>query len=121
MMKVKLIALLMFLTISTIGITEVFAVQSMKFEPQLAQDRPPALVEEATNSLTLTSDITDLKEQKYCETDSNFNEVGFYNITYRLNKQLDSTDFSEIQIYLKQIFPVITKMGTREIEMIEIL
>jgi len=119
-MKVKRRVLFLTLALLTFGFARANAKSLVMNDMRMVSQKPSMDAGLGLGVLTFTADNIGLFENRLL-TDSILTESVYVNFTFQPKYTYDSTDFRNINIYLNIVFPVIMKMDTMDIDMIEIL
>jgi hypothetical protein len=120
-MKVNSIVLIQIVVFSTFCFANAKAVELTMINPPPVEVKPIEEIEEPSSVLTPLTESSNLQEFEFNYYDSRFNEIDDVNLSFQLKFQPDTINYHDVYFYLKHILPIIKKMNSENIEMIEIL
>lgn len=106
---------------ATLGYSNVKAEQPTSVNPQPVVTKPIVETDEPPSVLTSVNENTESKDLELNYYDSNFNDLSCFNLNYLLKYPEDTIRNSGVNYYIKKILPIVKKLDSRRIEMIEIL
>lgn len=118
-MKFKREVLILAILLATIGFAK--AETPTSINPQTVSALPLAEEEEPTGVLTSVVDKNELQDSERINNDLNLYDSGNLNLSFKFKLAPDTINFSGVHFYLKHILPIVKKMDSENIKMIEIL
>ena len=120
-MKVKRNVLILTVALASLGFVNAKAEVPTMVNSHTIDAKPIAEGDEPSSVLTSITENQDSKNFEVFYYDSGLNDMGNINLGYQFKYPTDSIDTGDVPIYLKQIMPIIKRIDSKNIEMIEIL
>ena len=120
-MKVKSIVLIQIVVYSTLCFANAKAIELTMVSPPPIEAKPVEEIEEPSSILSPLTESSNLQEYEFNYYDSRLNEMGDVNLSFQLKFPPDTINYHDVYFYLKHILPIIKKINSENIEMIEIL
>jgi hypothetical protein len=118
-MKLKREVLILTIVLAIVGFAK--AKEPTSSNSQTVQAKPAVEAEEPSNVIASVADKIEQLETESFIPDSILYDEGNLNLSFQFNFPSDSTDFSVIQYYIKNIMPIVKNSDNKELDSIEVL
>jgi len=120
-MKQRIRELTIILLLIFFGFANLKASHSETSKPEEPQSKPLSEIVDTPKILTSCNDSNELLKKDYLFYDTELNEVLFLNFNFQFVISFDSINTIEAKNYFQKIYPIVRKIESKNIEMIQIL
>ncbi len=118
-MKLNHLVIILAIVLVNVGFAKAEKPTSINPQTQLAKS--VVEVEEPTGALTPIGEKIEKHDLEPTFNNSSLFDSGNLNLSFQLNDQPDSIDFSVIEYYIKHVMPFDRKVDSKEVDLLEIL